>query len=299
MRGVSPTGIGVIVSILASVLFGALFYLAGIASSSGTSLFAWRAVALPVLYAPLLVRPRVRTSIGEFFHHITRRWWMPVVFVVLATTISFAAWLFMWAPRNGYGLDSSLGFLLLPIAIVVVSRTVLGSYVSRAQWVVVGLATIAVGVKIFATPELGWVTIAVVGTLTVYFIARSYLGVTSLTAYAMESTAALPVAVVFLFHNTDWAQELGLVIAVGVVSVAAMSAYVAASTLLPLPLFGLLSYVEPVLLVIVSLILGETMHSGDVFVYGILAVALALLGFTTSRDIRKLPHANDPTQARS
>jgi chloramphenicol-sensitive protein RarD len=44
----------------------------------------------------------------------------------------------------------------------------------------------------------------------------------------------------------------------GAISASALIAYVLASRMLPFSLFGLLSYVEPVLLVGVALLLGET-----------------------------------------
>ncbi|MNE24429.1 hypothetical protein D3C80_1177180 [compost metagenome] len=49
-----------------------------------------------------------------------------------------------------------------------------------------------------------------------------------------------------------------LIPVLGAISASALIAYVLASRLLPFSLFGLLSYVEPVLLVGVALLLGET-----------------------------------------
>ncbi len=281
--------LGASASLFASVLFGVMFYLAGSAQASGEVLFAWRILATPVLYSPLLLRPSNRESLAKLWVDLTRVWWLPMAFLGLAVTVSFGAWLFMWAPRNGYGLDSSLGFLLLPIGLVLASRLVLRSTVSRVQWLVVGLAALAVAIKIFATPQLSWVTLAVVLTFTVYFIARTYLKLGTLTAFAVESTLAVPVALYFLVREDGWEGELGMLLLIGIFAVVAMTAYVGASALLPMPVFGLLSYVEPILLVAASLILGEQMQGADGVVYAILAAALTILAFAGFRDARKLP----------
>lgn len=285
----SRVGLGVFASLTASVLFAVMFYLAGTASSSGEVLFAWRILALPVMYSPLLFVPKARFTLRGFWEKVTSAWWVPLAFVVLAIAVNIGTWLFMWAPRNGHGLDSSLGFLLLPICLVLGGRFLLRSTVSVAQWWVVALAGVAVGVKILATPELGWVTIAVALTFTVYFIGRTYLKLSTLTAFAIESALALPVAAYFLLREGGWQVELGMLILIGIFSVVAMSAYVGASSMLPIPVFGLLSYVEPILLVVVALILGERMQGADAVVYAILAVALALLAIAGFRDARKIP----------
>ena len=167
--------------------------------------------------------------------------------------ITFETWLFMWAPRNGYGLDSSLGFLLLPICLVLGGRFILRSAISPMQWAVVAMAGLAVTVKITATPQLGWVTLAVCLPFTAYFVGRTYWRLDNLAAFGVEMTLASPLALYFLWDRPGWEGELGLLIAVGIGSVIAMSAYVGASSMLPIPLFGLLSYVEPMLLVVAAI----------------------------------------------
>lgn len=61
----------------------------------------------------------------------------------------------------------------------------------------------------------------------------------------------------------------------GVISAVALVCYILASRLLPFSLFGLLSYVEPVLLVIVALLLGESIGQSEWPTY--LAIWLAVL----------------------
>lgn len=58
-----------------------------------------------------------------------------------------------------------------------------------------------------------------------------------------------------------------------------MAPYLAASVLLSMPIFGLLSYGEPILLFVAVLILDEALNSTDAIAYYLLACALALLGF--------------------
>ena len=63
----------------------------------------------------------------------------------------------------------------------------------------------------------------------------------------------------------------------GVLSAVALGLYMAASRWLPMALFGLLTYVEPVLLVGVALLLGERVLPEQVWTYGLVFAAVAVL----------------------
>ena len=70
-----------------------------------------------------------------------------------------------------------------------------------------------------------------------------------------------------------------VLICIGLAGAGAMATYLAAARLLSIPLFGLLGYVELVLLVVVSFMLGERMAGGDFTTYGLLVLALFVLAF--------------------
>ena len=63
----------------------------------------------------------------------------------------------------------------------------------------------------------------------------------------------------------------------GLVSAVALALYMIASRWLPLGLFGLLSYVEPVLLVVVAWLLGESMEPQQQLSYALIFAAVGLL----------------------
>lgn len=68
----------------------------------------------------------------------------------------------------------------------------------------------------------------------------------------------------------------------------AFAAYMASSRLLPLGLFGILSYVEPVLLFAVALlVLGESFDAGQWLTYLPIWLAVLLVGWDSARLLRK------------
>ncbi|MNV76975.1 hypothetical protein D3C71_1703630 [compost metagenome] len=71
----------------------------------------------------------------------------------------------------------------------------------------------------------------------------------------------------------------------GIISALALVCYILASRLLPFSLFGLLSYVEPVLLVIVALLLGETINANQWLTYIPIWLAVMLLVLEGARHL--------------
>jgi chloramphenicol-sensitive protein RarD len=290
MQRSSPRG--VLISLLASVMFAAIFYLAGHLSSSAEVVFAWRVLATLALYLAALWHPATRDALRVYVRRLRARWWMPLLALFLTAIVGVQLWLFMWAPMNGHGLGVALGYLLLPISLVLCGRFFMRARVSRLQWCVVLLAAIAVTVKLVATPQLSWVTWVICVFYAVYFVLRQRFGLDGPIVFGVELAILTPVAVAILLLATPGpvsAQELAGLAAVGFIGGIAMVLYLAASSLLSMPVFGLLSYVEPVLLVGIALLLGERMRGADAVVYAILAVALTLLaveGFRASRRSR-------------
>ena len=119
---------------------------------------------------------------------------------------------------------------------------------------------------------------------TAYFVLRRRLGSDHLAGHWLDMALLLPAALWFVLRAPSALVLLAsqphlwlLVPLLGVVSAVALALYMAASRLLPLGLFGLLSYVEPVLLALVALALGERITPSQWPTYGPIFAAVALL----------------------
>ena len=288
----SGTARGVGAAVLAAVLFGVIFYLSGVTDASTEVVFGWRIVLTFACYALVLLHPAARTLLCAAWAAMTRTRWLPPIFLLLCALVGVQLWMFSWAPSHGHALDASLGFLLLPLVLVLGGRIALRAEITRGQWIAVGITGLAVAVKIALTPVLSWVTFAICLGYPAYFVLRRRLGLDSPMAFGLEVTVLAPAAGVLILagdkHPSGTAGGFALVV-VGIAGAGAMAAYLAASRLLSLPLFGLLGYLEPVGLVAVGLLLGERMHGIELIVYAMLAVALAVLAVDGYRVARRQP----------
>ncbi|MFP7365203.1 EamA family transporter [Corynebacterium callunae] len=271
---------GVITSLLASLLFGVIFFISGAIEASAITLVAWRVLLTAACYLLILLHPAGRALARSFWQTLSASKWHPLYFLLLVALIAVQLWLFSWAPK-GHALDASLGYLLLPLFLVIVGRVFFAAVITPLQWLAVGIAIAAVALKFIASAQISWVTFAIALGYAMYFSLRKFSGLNNAFAYGAEVLVLSPLAVYFLlsFSENLSPNMLTLVIAVGLAGAIAMALYLAASTLLSMPLFGLLSYGEPILLFVAALLLGESLNLSDALVYGLLGIALAILGF--------------------
>lgn len=272
--------VGVLLSLAASALFGGIFLLAGLADVSPEWLFAWRMLITLACYGLILLTPTGRHYAREAWATLRRSPWMPLLIAVTALLVGVQMWLFAWAPAHGYALDATLGYLLLPIALVFVGRIAFRDRVSALQWVAIGIAACAVLLSVVETAALSWVTAVIAVGYALYFGVRRRFRLEGPAVFAMEVALISPVACILIVSawGSDASAAQVPVVLFGLAGTAAMVMYLAASSRLSMPVFGLLTYVEPVLMFVVSLLLGEHLSTTDVWVYLLLAVALAALG---------------------
>lgn len=275
---------GVWAALLSNILFGVLYLYSGwMAPMNGTDVFAWRMVSMLGALWLLLFATR---SQGDFFRFIrqTGRNWRKWLLIVLPTPIiASQLWLFMWGPVNGYGVDVAMGYFLFPLMMVLCGWVFLRQQVTPLQWLAVALAGAGVGHELWQTHAFSWVTLWVFLTYPVYYLMRRQQGVPALTGLLIDLSLIAPFALVYLIQQGSLGQLAApskywlLVPLLGLISAAAMQLNLHASRLLPVPLFGMLSYLEPALLFTLSVtLLNAPLAEQSLVTYGLIWLALSV-----------------------
>jgi chloramphenicol-sensitive protein RarD len=276
---------GIALSVSASALFAVMYYYTSLlAPLTGLEIFGWRMLlTMPCMTAFMLIS-REWKLVTALVERLVATPLLLLGAMASSALMGAQLWLFMWAPLNGYSLDVSLGYFLLPLSMVLTGRIVYGERLSRFQKIAVFLATLGVLNELWQIGSLSWATLLVVLGYPLYFILRKRLGTDNLGGLWLDMALMLPLALWFVqsgaqgfgvFNQYPW---LSLLIPVlGVISASALVAYIVASRLLPLGLFGLLSYVEPVLLLGVALLLGESIEAEEWLTYIPIWMAVAVL----------------------
>lgn len=276
---------GLAASVIASVLFGAMYYMAPwLAPLDGEQIFGWR-VLCTLPFTSLLVLALKQG--GRVRLLLLRAWRQPLLALGLlasAAMLGVQLWLFLWAPLHGRALPVSLGYFLLPLVMVLAGRVLFAEQLSGLQWLATVLAGAGVAHEVLRAGGMSWETWLVALGYTAYFVMRRLLRSDHLGGHWLDMLLLAPAALWFVLRAPS---SLGLVAGhphlwtmvpvLGLVSAVALALYMAAARLLPLGLFGLLSYVEPVLLALVALLLGESIAPQQWPTYGPIFAAVAVL----------------------
>lgn len=266
---------GIVASVMASCLFAVMyFYTSLMQPLDGEEIFGWRTLlTLPCLTVFMLVAKDWH-RVSELLGRIRRT---PVLLLGMIGTswlMGIQLWLFLWAPLHGRSLDVSMGYFLLPLTMVLTGFLVYRERLSRLQKVAVLCAAAGVGHELYLHGSFAWETLVVMVGYPIYFVLRRRCRTDHLGGLWCDMCLLLPWAVYFVVQGPSSTQALvdrpalyGLIPLLGLISASALIAYVLASRLLPFSLFGLLGYIEPVLLVGVALLLGESIGPDQWWTY--------------------------------
>ncbi len=177
---------------------------------------------------------------------------------------------------------------------VLAGRVVFGERLSRGQTVAAGLALVGVAHELLTSGGLAWETWFVAIGYTAYFAFRRRIGTDHIGGHWVDMLLLAPAALWFVLRPPSsmlmvlHQPHLWLLIPVlGILSAVALALYMMASRLLPLGLFGLLSYVEPVLLALVAFLLGESIEPHQWWTYGPIFLAVAVLVADSAMRLRQ------------
>lgn len=261
--------LGVALSVLSSGLFALLYYYVTLLHPlGGDEVFAWRIVlALPAL-ALVISRARGWSEIIGVGRRFCKDWRFAGLLVLSAGLIGTQLWLFVWAPVHQKALDVSMGYFLLPMVMVLIGRVFYKERLSRMQTLAVAIAAVGVMHELITVTRFSWATALVMFGYPPYFMLRRKLRVGSFSTLWYDMVLLMPASVYILYSQdaSVWQvfmtspRLIVLLPLMGVISSIALVAYISASRMLPLGLFGILGYVEPILLFWVAfLLLGEPM----------------------------------------
>ncbi|WGY45518.1 MULTISPECIES: EamA family transporter RarD [unclassified Vibrio] len=283
MQTQTNTALGVTLNVIASGFFALMFaYTALLKDVEGTEIYGWRIVlTLPLLTLFIVMRgywPQVTTIL----HRIINERYFWATRILSSFLVGLQLWLFMWAPVNGYGLAVSLGYFMMPITMVVVGRFAFNDKMSRLQQLACGFAVIGVLNQLIISQTLAWPTLAICLCYPVYFWLRLKTDTNSIGGVWFDMLLSVPFSLYCLIHSGDVLstlttsyQLLWLVFGLGIISAMALAFQSLSAPHLNLSLFGLLIYVEPVMLLFVALLLGESISPKEWPTY--IAIWLAVM----------------------
>lgn len=291
---------GVAFSLTASLLFGVMYYYTSLLSPlSSEQIFGWRMLlTVPVMTLFILISGEWR-QITEITRRVRKEHRLWIVLPLSSALLGVQLWLFMWAPLHDRALDVSIGYFMLPLTMLLAGRFAYNDRLSRWQKIAALSALFGVAHELYQVGIFSWASLLVALGYPFYFILRREAGTDRVGGLWFDMLLTLPVAYWFSIGSVDSAfaifnerPALYLLIPVlGLISASALAAYVISSRYLNLSLFGLLGYVEPILLTVVALLLGERIGPDQWLSYIPIWLAVGLLAMEGTFKLLQSQHA--------
>lgn len=275
---------GILFSLSASVLFGCMYYLAVfLRPLSGISVFGIRmVVTLPFLFLALLLLKKQKAFL-EFIQRLIREPYLLLVILITSTIVGGQMWLFLWAPNSGKAIEVSMGYLLMPIVMVAFGKVVYKEPLSLNKWLAIIFAFVGVISNILLSGKLSLESLFICTGYPIYFYLRRKFGLSHLYSFVVEILFLIPISLYFigqtdmLYIESQNPNIYYFIALLGLISGAALISYTLASTILPFNLLGLLGYIEPCMMLIISFLIGETLAKESYMLMICLLIAILFL----------------------
>ena len=276
---------GVALSVLASITFGVLyFYTQFLQPLDSEETFAWRMLSTLPFITLFMWWSGDLKHVAEIFRRVLQQPLLLLWLLISSFLCTTQLWLFLWGPINGRGLEVSLGYFLLPLVMVLVGCVLYKEKLSSWQMLAVALAVLGVGHEIWRIGSMAWETVYVALAYPLYFFLRRQFKTDNLGGFWWDLFLILPVAFYLGFVYSDsmalllnYSHLIWAVLGLGFLSALGLGSYILASRYLPFVIFGLLSYLEPVLLAFASMMLGERVEADEWLTYIPIWLAVLLL----------------------
>ncbi|STY62896.1 EamA family transporter RarD [Mannheimia haemolytica] len=277
---------GILASLAANVLFGAVYYFAILLRPlEGEAMFGFRIVVVIPFILLAIILFKQQSAFADLLQKIRQNPPLAFVILLLALNTSVQLWLFLWAPNHGQALQVSLGYLLLPIVAVALGKMVFKEYFTRLKWLSLLFAVIGVGSSVFFSGTISWATWVAGLGYPLYITLRRYFQINTLATFFVELLLVLPVALYYLSQVemtpivAENPQIYCYLTLLGVVSGSAFILYIASSNLLPINVLGLLGYVEPLVMLLISFAIGEKLDVNSYILMICLLISIGLLSW--------------------
>ncbi|MDI1461909.1 EamA family transporter RarD [Catellatospora sp. KI3] len=214
---------------------------------------------------------------------------------------------YIWAVNIDRVVETSLGYFINPLVVIVAGVVILHERLRAAQWAAVGIGTVAVLVLTVDYGHPPWVALILAFSFAMYGLVKKRLGLPATDGLFVESAVlSLPALALLIWYARHDQLTFGhlstghsvLLAAAGVLTAVPLLMFAGAANRLPLVSLGMLQYVAPTLQLALGVFLfHEPMPPVRLFGFGLVWLALAVFtwdGLRTARATR-LTAAATPT----
>jgi chloramphenicol-sensitive protein RarD len=173
--------------------------------------------------------------------------------VLSGLVISFNWGLYIWAVNNGHTIESSLGYYIHPIMVILTGLCLFREKLLPLQWGAFISAAIGVGLLTVFSGTFPWISLGLALSFSFYGLIKKRLRFDPLDALGAETLAASPIAIILLcltipgFTSNEGLNPLTVLalIPAGLITSIPLYCFAQGTKLLPLSNMGFIQFISP------------------------------------------------------
>jgi len=210
-----------------------------------------------------------------------------VIKVIAAGFLIAANWfIYIWAVNNKHVLDSSMGYYMNPLVVILFSAVIFGEKLDKWEKFAVLLAGIGVLLMIVRYGKFPWIAVSLAVTFALYGAVKKSLPASAIVSLCLETAAVTPIALALMLYYesngmgivalNDTATIIALMF-VGVVSAAPLLLYAYGVQHIPFSMVGFFQYISPTLTLFYGIMLfNESFAEGQLLTLSFIWAALVV-----------------------
>jgi chloramphenicol-sensitive protein RarD len=216
-----------------------------------------------------------------------------VILAVAAVVIAVNWGVYIWAVNTDRVVEAALGYFINPLVTVLLGVVLLHERLRRAQWVAVGLATLAVVVLTAAYARPPLIALVLALSFGTYGLMKKKVDMPAVESLSVETALlfvpATALLVVMQVQGTAAFGHAGvsvtaLLVGVGAVTAIPLLLFAGAAARTPLSTMGLLQYITPILQFMIGVfVVHESMPASRWLGFGLVWAALVLFSVDSLR----------------
>lgn len=221
-----------------------------------------------------------------------------VGYVLLCAFFITINWgMYIWAVNSGNILQSSMGYYINPLMVVLLGMTVLKEKLNWLQYVSIAFAAIGVAIMTIQFGSIPWVALLLASTFALYGLFKKLVKAESLVSLALETTVLMPLALGYILFKLFSGQSalysvslstLVILIFSGVATATPLLWFGMGSNRVRLSTMGFLQYISPTISLIIGIfIYGEKFTSTHLLSFGFIWAGLIIYSFSNIEAINR------------
>jgi chloramphenicol-sensitive protein RarD len=215
---------------------------------------------------------------------------------VTATVISINWGVYVYSIASNQALEASLGYYINPLISVVMGIVMLGEKPSRAQWVAISLAALAVVILTVFAGRLPWISLVLAFSFATYGYLRKTLPIGPSQGFLLEVIILTPIALALIAWFVASGQshfltgstfDTIMLVAAGPVTAIPLVLFAFGAKGLRLATIGVMQYSVPTLILLIAIfVFGEPFAAPQLVAFGLIWVALGIYTWSLLRERR-------------